>query len=423
MKEEKDSNLVNKKENIEENVYNVETIYNSYFENLKSVQLYFNKFGNLATGEDESIKEKTQEFFSQLLEEINADMDVSKTEEGEEKKLSKQETDEFVKKIARKLRKQPKISPRNYEILSRSSFLMLNNYFEYLIADLLSYYYNKFKNSLNDKEFKVTLKELSEYENIEEATKDIIIKEVESLIVEKTFNQLLNHFEEKLSISLEKELIKWDEIIEIRERRHLIVHNSSLVNKKYINRTKNPYNYNIGDTVHIDKTYFLNAWKEFKIAGQLLLFNSWGNWDKENIDKAIYEIMIQTFEDLNSKNYDIVCRTCKYSEQIKPKNNDQEDYLLRIKINNAISLKKQNKKIELRKTLKTIKVGTATPIFKIAYNILSDNFEELESLFKKSILVDELIIDNYLEWPIFDFIREKKILHKKIIKVFKNPLA
>lgn len=420
MKEEKDSKPSETKEERKEKVYNVESIYDTYFENLNSVKLYFNKFGNLASGEDESIKEKSKEFFDQALAEITQEMEGIKNNDKGDDTITKEEAEIFFKKFARKLGKQPRISPKNYEILSRSSFLMLNNYFEYLIADLLSYYYNKFKNSLNEKEFKFTLKELNEYDTIEEATKDLIVKEVESLIIEKSFNELLEHFEDKLSISLEKDLINWDEIIEIRERRHLIVHNSSIVNKKYISRTKNPYKYQIGDVVHIDKEYFLKSWSQFKLAGQLLIFNCWGNWDKDNIDNAVFQIMIQTFEDLNSRNYDLVCKTCKYSEQIEPKNEDQEDYILRIKVNNAISLKKQNKDSEVKKVLKKIKVGTATPIFKIAHNILSDKHENLEELFTQAIVVDKLSIDSYLEWPIFDFVREKDEINKALLKTFEN---
>ena len=420
MKEEKDSKVSTTKEEKKEKVYNVESIYNTYFENLKSVKLYFNKFGNLASGEDESIKEKSKEFFDQALSEITEEMERVKNKDKDDDSITKEEAEIFLKKFTRKFRKQPKISPRNYEILSRSSFLMLNNYFEYLIADLLSYYYNKFKNSLNEKEFKFTLKELNEYDTIEEATKDLIIKEVESIIIEKSFNELLEHFEDKLSISLEKDLINWNAIIEIRERRHLIVHNSSIVNKKYISRTKNPYNYQIGDIVHIDKDYFFKSWSHFKLAGQLLIFNCWGKWDKDNIDNAVSQIMIQTFEDLNSKNYDLVCKTCKYSEQIEPKNEDQEDYILRIKVNNAISLKKQNKDNEVKKVLKKIKVGTATPLFKIAHNILSEKHDDLEELFTQAIVVDKLTIESYLEWPIFDFVREKEEINKVLIKTFEK---
>lgn len=396
----------------------VNSIYSSYSENLNSVKLYFSKFGNLALGEDDNIKENSEAFFKMVLE------DMEKTK----KKVINPETqveeevidDESFKKIMRHFTKRPKISPRNYEILSRSSFLMLNNYFEYLLTDLLSYYYNKYKNSLDEKEFKLTLKELNEFETIEEATKSVILKEVESILVEKTFNELLNHFEKTLSISLEKELIHWNKIIEIRERRHLIVHNSSIVNKKYITRTGNPFGLEIGETIHVQNDYFENSLNELKIAGQLLLFNCWGNWDKNNIDTAVYQIMLLTFEDLKLGNNDTARRICEYSNQIVAKNEIQEDYLFRIKVNHAIALKKTNSQKSLDKVIKTIKVGTATPIFKIAFNILNDNHIGLVDLFKKAIVIDELNKDFYLEWPIFDFVRiEKTALHEELLQTFK----
>ncbi|EOG6894646.1 hypothetical protein ACLH3K_002448, partial [Flavobacterium psychrophilum] len=229
-----------------------------------------------------------------------------------------------------------------------------------------------------------------------------------------------SHFEEKLTISLERDLINWDKIIEFRERRHLIVHNSSIVNKKYISRTKNPFNFKIGEIIHIDNTYFINALKEFKLGGQLLLFNCWGNWDKENIDSALYEIMIQTFEDLKVKNYETVIKTCKYSEKITARNEQQEDIIFRVNINKAIALKKLKNNAELSKTLKNIQVGTASPIFKIAFQILNDNHNGLIDNFKKAIILDEINIDYYLEWPIFDFVRENEELHFQLLQTFKN---
>ncbi|MFC4687225.1 hypothetical protein ACFO4P_09815 [Epilithonimonas pallida] len=399
-------------------IESVESIYNTYISNLNSVNLYFNKFGKLATNEDENISDTSSKFLFDTLDEYQSKIDKIKLEIGEDKeeeiiKISHR----HLRKVSQKLKKRTNLSPKNYEILSNSSFLMLNNYFEYLLTDLLSYYYNKYSNSLNEKEFKFTLKELSEYESIQEAIKDLIIKEVESLILEKSFNDLLSHFEDKLKISLEKDLIKWENIIEIRERRHLIVHNSSIVNKKYIVRTKNPYNFKIGDKITIDKIYFLNSLKEFKLAGQLLLFNCWGNWDKDKINEAINEIMVQSFEDLKAKNYDIVSKTCKYAEIIIPKNSEQEDFLLRIKINHALALKRTNDK-KLTDVLKTIKVGTATPIFKVAHKILSNDLQDIENEIKKAIILEELNQEQYLEWPLFDEIRNIVTLDEKISSYF-----
>ncbi|WP_250252989.1 hypothetical protein [Chryseobacterium sp. Marseille-Q3244] len=400
-------------------IESVESIYNNYIDNLNSVSLYFNKFGKLATSEDENINDTSGKMFNDAFNEYQAKIEEVKFENGENQEEILKISQRHLRKLAQRLRKRNNLSPKNYEILSNSSFLMLNNYFEYLLADLLSYYYNKYSNSLNEKEFKFTLKELSEYESINEAIKDLIVKEIETLILEKSFNELLVHFEDKLKIPLEKNLVNWNSIIEIRERRHLIVHNSSTVNKKYIVRTKNPYNFNIGDKITIDKIYFLNSLKEFKLAGLLLLFNCWGNWDKDNINRAINEIMVQSFEDLNLKNYDTVAKICKYAEVIIPKNSEQEDNLLRIKINHAIALKRTNNP-KLSEILKTIKVGTATPIFKVAHKILCGDFNDIDSEIKKAIILEELNKDQYLEWPIFEEVRNITDIDTKVMTLLND---
>ena len=94
--------------------------------------------------------------------------------------------------------------------------------------------------------------------------------------------------------------------------------------------------------------------------------------------------------------------------------------MFRIVINKAIAFKKINNNSELTKTLKNIQVGTASPIFKIAFQILKDNHVGLIDNFKKAIILDELNIDYYLEWPIFDFVRENEALHLEVLETFKQ---
>lgn len=404
-------------------IINVESIYKSFQVNMESVHFYFTKFGNLASGEDETIISNNNVFFKEVFGELKDEVDRLKTkrtnpEDESEKVDVDDQTEILFKRITRKVSKQSKISPKNYEILSRGSFIMLNNYFEYLLVDLLTYYYNKFRSSLSAKEFKVSLQELSEYESVNEITAHLILKEVESIIVEKTFGQLLDHFEKVLNVSLENEIINWDKIIELRERRHLIVHNSSIVNKKYISRSKNPYNLKIGDIVHITNDYFVESFKNLDLAGKILSFNSWGSWDSENTTKAIEEIMLASFDSLIKKDSEITLKLCKYADQIKARNSEQQDYLLRTQINKAIALKRLNKKGELTKLLKSLPTGTASPIFKVAFQILEDNHTDLTENLKKAIIVDNLIIDQYLEWPIFDFVRDDEKLNKKLISQF-----
>ncbi|GAB3333220.1 hypothetical protein GCM10027429_13540 [Marivirga atlantica] len=390
----------------------VSIITNGFKNNLFAIDFYFEKFGSLAQSEDQSAVEDKNQYFKQCMDELGID----KTKPKEEQNFSSEDVLIFAKKIL----KAPKLSHQNFEILSRSSFLMLNNYFEYLLADLLTYYYQKFKESLNEKNFKITLKELNEFENIQEATTSLILKEVESMMIDFSFHKLLEHFENELGIELENQIINWDKIEEFRERRHLIVHNSSVVNKKYIVRTNNPYNLKQGDKVNISIEYFNEAFKEFYLAGLLLCYNCWGKWDKENADQALKDMLNESFDNLKLEKYELVKRITDYTNKIDARNEEQENVLLRAKFNRCIALKKLNNQTDLKKDLKKIKVGTALPLFQLGHAILSEKEDSILPLFKQTKALEDVDLDKYNEWPLYSFVREKEDLNEQVLNILKE---
>ena len=392
----------------------VESILRTFKDNLHSVDFFFRKFGDIAENEDEGAMNTSFEYIKEAFTKVGIQLDNEKEEQNSI-------NEDKLEKLAKILKKKPKFSVQNFNILSSSSFLMLNNYFEYLIADLLSYHYNKYKDTLNSKEFKVSLKEMAEYETIEDLEKHLILKEVETLLVELSFDGLLNHFKTKFNISLNEDIINWDIINECRERRHLIVHNASIINKKYITRTNNPENKKIGDKITIDKEYFQKVFNEIKLAGLLLSYECWGSWEKDKATKAIRDMLDESFENLLQNNIASCDKITAYISKIEARNEEQEDFLMRAKFNRSIALKKQSKKTELNKILATIKVGTSTPLFKLAHAVLSEkNDNTILELIDQSNKLNDIDFDSYSEWPLFEFIRDKKELNEKIVEKLKN---
>lgn len=391
----------------------IKKIYDNYQENLRSIYWYFQKFSDLAIDEDENIINNRMKEFEDAIVEAGINKEEINEAEAEEKiSLSKEQIDKFIAAISRN---PIRISPKNYELLSRSSFLMLNSFFEYLQADLLTFYYFKYQNSLSEKEFKASLREINEHDSVDSLVKSMIHKEIDSMLVDMTFSELLGHFESKLGINLEKELIDWNSINEARERRHIIVHNSSRVNKKYILRTSNPYGLELNSEVEITKDYFLKFLYEFQFAGIMLIYNCWGNWVKEDADSAIYEMMQQSFNYLVANKNELALKLCQYCERIDSRNSDQEDMLLRIMFNKCIAIKRIGDKKELESSLKKIRVGTSSPIFKIAYQILADDHTDLMENLRKSMTLDEIGLKEYLEWPIFEFVRNNTELNAHVL--------
>jgi len=250
------------------------------------------------------------------------------------------------------------------------------------------------------------LNELKNYSNVEEAYNDILFREVEKTLLDLSFDEIKNYFT-KLNISLSENLIDWKLINEIRERRHLIVHNNSIVNKKYLSRTENPFKFEIGNQLEVKTDYLRNSIAEIKLAGIILIMNCWGKWSKDNVTEAIGELMDLTFELLKSNRNELALKICEYIDiNIKPRNDDEEGYILRAKINNCIALKRLKKKEILTNKLKGIRTSSMSPIFKIAKHLLKNEHKETIPLIKQAIIVDDLLFDNFLEWPLFEDIRD-----------------
>lgn len=342
----------------------------------------------------------------------------------DEKVIQKTDSSDFTKSnlfdLMIQMENAPKLQTKNFEILASSTFLILNNYFEFLFADLLTFHFTNNKNLIGEKNINISLNDLKNYSNIEEAYDDFLFKEVEKLLLEMTFEEIKNYFK-KLDVSLSEDFINWDNINEIRERRHLVVHNNSIVNKKYITKSNNPYNLNIGNVAKIDAEYLNKSIVEIQVAGILLIMNCWGKWEKKHATSAIMELLILTYDLLKQKRNKTALRICEYVEKnIKANNDDEENCLIRIKFNYCIALKRIGEKIILEKKLDGLRVGSMTPIFKIAKHILSDEYKIAISLFKQSIVVDDFIIDDYLEWPIFEEIRNEKKLNSEALEQFKE---
>lgn len=407
-------------------------IYNSFIRNIESIEVFFTKLSPVAENEDEEMKKRAithiescfievlgEEIYSTKLKDLfnqeNSDK-ISKHKKaspGKDIELTKEQSEILLGKL---FRKPLAIHTKNSELIANSSFIMLNNYFEYLFADLLTY--NFINNDvLSKKQVSINIADIKKFSTIDELYNDIIYKEVETMLLESSFDTIKEYFT-KQNIHLENGIVDWSIITEIRERRHIIIHNNSVVNNKYILRSNNPYKLKIGDEVKINIDYFKHSVDELKLAGLILIFNCWGKWDKANIDDAIEQMLSIVYDACDKKDYIFALKVCEYvNNRVTAKNRKQAAELYRIRINECIALKRLGKTVELSEKLAFFDTIVLTPIFKIAIYILKDNSSKIIPLINKAKIVDEFEIDDYLEWPLFEEVRSNQSLNEKIIQI------
>ncbi|MGB7200740.1 MAG: hypothetical protein WBD16_00580 [Pyrinomonadaceae bacterium] len=321
--------------------------------------------------------------------------------------------------LIRLFRLIPTVEAQHINILMSSSFVLLISYFEFLFSDLLSFFYTKHYRQLTD--VRLAIGELDHFENLEEAKYFYISKEVENLLLElKTFNDIKKHYSEKLAVSLDEEIIDWQVISDARERRHLIVHNNGIINRKFLHSidVENAADKNdlkIGEKVKIGLNIFKQVYTEIYSAGIFMIFNCWGQHQKKDIDKAIRLLLMFSFDSLKNGNYEVVEKLGSYLKihKLEGRTEEQDDLLLRIRFNYCISLKKQKKKEELAKELTKIKTATLSPIFKIAHCALSDKRDEAINQLEPAKIADNLLFEEIEDWVLFDELRKDKVFMDK----------
>jgi hypothetical protein len=305
---------------------------------------------------------------------------------------------------------------KDAETLIEGVFLLINSYFEYLLHDLLSYYYEKYPYILESEKVKITIGDLRKFNTIDDAMKTYLAERSAAILSFMQFDdykkQLL-----KAKIDLQDKIINWVALKEVRERRNVIVHRKSRVDKKYIDASMNIFNLKIGEKAIISSEYLFYAIQEIQTAGDLLCLNCWEKWDTENQITPIEMFNRICYWSVVDKKYDYVIRIYPYSKRLAAKNQKEANYLMEANFDYLFSLKRLNNLSRLKKELLIYKSRNLSTRYRMLYHIITGNLSSAIKLFAAVKKANQLTLNGYNTWPIFEDIRNDARLHQRALKL------
>jgi len=336
------------------------------------------------------------------------------------KKITFKPTKKQKEQILETLKAIPHLTPVNFELLHKSAFVMLVSYFDFLISDLIHYFYQRYPESLSSKELSITLNELKLCNHLNEAMDYIINKEIDNVLYDSLEKQK-KYFKNNLIIDIKENHICWDKIKEAMERRNLIVHNNSKINRRYLKnvdlsvipvKTKNLKE---GKKIGINEDYFTAILDEILIAGIILIQNCWRKWKNDDIDNADTYLIRNMYDALCQEKWIVAERLGLFAKECKV---FCERNRLYFDINYCQSLKWQNKKDKLEKELVKFDITTLSPIYILAlYALKSDRHNFYKSI-EGAIIVDKIKEVDFMEWPLFRELRKKPDYEERIKSAF-----
>jgi len=353
---------------------------------------------------------------------------IKEIEEDKEQKKILVKADDL--KIFESLERNASISSLASKIIPESLFVSLISQYDAFLNRLLRAVFELKPDILNTSDRNLTFSQLVEMGSLNDAREYIIEKEIDT-VLRKSHSEQFDYLENKLGIELRKRLPIWQTFIEITERRNLLVHCDGIISNQYIknccehkcdiSKTK------VGERLDIPLQYFIDAYRclyEISVKLTHTLWRKLAKSDMKNADRDLNDIC---FKLINNEAFHLadILLTFGYEQ-----NYHFNDALKNVfVINAALSKYLQNKKEEAKKVLESKDWSAASDDFKLAYEVLTDNYEKAYHLMKKIGKNGDVDKSDYKEWPLFISIRKEekfKTTYKSIFredyKVLETPM-
>lgn len=278
--------------------------------------------------------------------------------------------------------------------------------FEALVAKCIQSFINQYPAKLNGSDRTFTFAEVSAFDDLDSfrlRAADLYAENV----MRGSVDDWMKWFTTNLKIGADEIAEDWDGLVEVFQRRHLLVHNGGVVNHIYRSKVKKMPG-DIGDQsvtgiaarVDVSRQYLQDAIAQLSAAGLLLATRTALTLSKPDaatrhpVAGLIADASYEFLRDERGRELMI------FSERVLP-HCPEESIRLLVQVNVWTQRKKQAGVNAVADEVRVWDVRHCSQRFKIAKLALLDRHEETWELAQRLIKADELSESEWATWPLF----------------------
>lgn len=324
-------------------------------------------------------------------------------------------------KVFETLERNASTSSLASKIIPESLFVSLISQYDAFLTRLLRAIYEIKPDVLNGSERNLTFSQLVEMETIYNAREFIIDKEIDTFL-RKSHSEQFDYLEKLIGIKLRENLPIWQTFIEVTERRNLLVHCDGIVSNQYIkNCTEHKCKIDkvkVGERLGAELQYFTSAYKCLYEIATKLTHTIWRKFLISDLKDADRELNDVCFHLINTNSFELADILLEFGcAQKKHFNDSLKNVFI---INGALSKYLQKKKDESKGILDTKDWSASSDDFKLAYAVLTDDFERAYEIMLKIGDSGEVDKTDYKQWPLFNIIRKEQKFKETYNIIFKE---
>ena len=341
--------------------------------------------------------------YHHLLEEISANQ---KTLENEVDKNVRLLTTKSLSKNLREIERESKSNLP--ETLEKSLFNNLFANFDKYIGDLVTVLYENCPNLYKNLNREVKLSTVLTYESLDDLREEILNDEIETLR-RKSYVEQFKDLQNKFSITLTK-FEDWPLFVESAQRRNLFTHCDGIVSKQYLDICSEvgyKHKNEVGDQLKIGAKYFFQSSMVISEVAVMLAQTLWRKTLPDQIEEADNHLSSLIFDYLHMEQWGKAICLSKFALNLPNISSETNERLFRV--NYAIALNAIGQDKAAKNVLDKKDWSATTYDFKLAYAVVTKNYEEAMKFMIKIGLEGEYITElSYHDWPLFRDFRDRE---------------
>jgi hypothetical protein len=260
----------------------------------------------------------------------------------------------------------------------------------------------------------LSLDDLKKIGSIEDATRYLIDARIDELMW-GGFNDWFAYLNERMKLSLGYVKEHKSRIIEVFQRRNVMVHNNGLVHSSYISNVAPELreNVDIGTNLPVSPIYLANVIDLIESNFTLIAAELWKQLDPTDENRGTLLIEI-AFERLQQERWEVAKSLSFFLMQDKKL--PERDQLVGT-LNYWQSLKWQGRFDDIRSVVETADFSAKDEVYQVARFALLDNDEKFFKLLPDVFSANKLDLDRLTTWPIFKSMLKSK-LYEGFVKAY-----
>lgn len=326
---------------------------------------------------------------------------ITKIEESSGKKKYQLTFDQLTQ--FRKLNDQFTNSVISNNIIPRNFIVSIVSQFDAYVGRLIKILFYTKPEVLNSSDKNLTFSQIVEFVTLDDAKEYIIEKEVES-VLRKSHEDQFKWLENKLGITLRKDLNIWSIFIELTERRNLFVHCNGEISSQYISICKEnnidlDSTCRLGSSLNVPRDYFEKAYKCIFEIGVKLAHVLWRKISPQEREQADSNINNLCYNLIECGKYDLAIILLEFATDFKKFSS--EEVKLMLNINKAQAYKWFGDKGKCNDILEKFDWSAYSLDFKLAKAVLTEDYDNACLLMKRIGSESDFKKSNYRDWPLF----------------------